>query len=278
MKVTVTMHGEFFFGLVWPEIAKKIEKLPGATSKNLPKYQFPYGTVIRIPRNVYLATLEGLPLDSVELENPKNNSGCIRAEPFKKFTTEEKKRYLDAFTLNSVNAHIAIDQQEEDEYVADSSATAQYRLMQLKNRSGTRLQVLRSNIQGWGVFAKKPIKKGEMIIEYVGEVISAALEDKREAFYDTQELGCYMFRVPDEEETVDATMKGNIARFINHSCNPNAKTDHIIIGQTKKIIIYAICDISPGEEIAYNYMFAIDDEDKVPCSCGAPNCKGYMNV
>jgi len=153
-----------------------------------------------------------------------------------------------------------------------------YRTMQLKNRNGTRLQVLRSKIQGWGVFAKQFIKKGELIIEYVGEVVSSALEDKREAFYDAQDLGCYMFRIPDEEETVDATMKGNIARYINHSCKPNAKTNHIVIGGQKKIIIYAIRDIKPGDEIAYNYMFAIDDEDKVPCTCGAPNCKGYMNV
>uniref|UniRef100_A0A6B2LMW1 [histone H3]-lysine(4) N-trimethyltransferase n=1 Tax=Arcella intermedia TaxID=1963864 RepID=A0A6B2LMW1_9EUKA len=150
--------------------------------------------------------------------------------------------------------------------------------MKLKNKTGSRLQVLRSGIQGFGVFAKCPIKKGEMIIEYVGELISADLEDKREALYDSLDLGCYMFRIPDEEETIDATMKGNMARFINHSCDPNAKTDHIVVEDQKKIIIYAIRDIYPGEEIAYNYMFAIDDEDKVPCYCGAKNCKGYMNV
>lgn len=58
---------------------------------------------------------------------------------------------------------------------------------------------------------------------------------------------------------------------------PNAKTDHIYYNDQTKIVIYAIRDIHPGEEISYDYMFAVDD-DKVPCTCGAAKCKGFMNV
>jgi len=44
----------------------------------------------------------------------------------------------------------------------------------------------------------------------------------------------------------------------------------------KKIIIFAKKDIKAGEEIAYDYMFPIEDE-KVPCRCGAATCRGTMN-
>ena len=59
---------------------------------------------------------------------------------------------------------------------------------------------------------------GEMVIEYAGEEIRAVLTDKREKYYESKGIGCYMFRI-DDEVVVDATMKGNAARFINHSCD-----------------------------------------------------------
>lgn len=64
---------------------------------------------------------------------------------------------------------------------------------------------------------------------------------------------------------------------LTFSLKPNAQTDWMVINGEKKIIIFALTDIQPGEEISYNYMFSADG-DKVPCLCGAPNCKGFMNV
>ena len=62
------------------------------------------------------------------------------------------------------------------------------------------------------------LQAGEMVIEYAGEEIRAVLTDKRENYYESKGIGCYMFRI-DDEVVVDATMKGNAARFINHSCD-----------------------------------------------------------
>lgn len=59
---------------------------------------------------------------------------------------------------------------------------------------------------------------GEMVIEYAGELIRATLTDKREKHYESKGIGCYMFRI-DDNFVVDATMRGNAARFINHSCD-----------------------------------------------------------
>lgn len=56
-----------------------------------------------------------------------------------------------------------------------------------------------------------------MVIEYAGELIRSTLTDKRERYYDSRGIGCYMFKI-DDNLVVDATMRGNAARFINHSC------------------------------------------------------------
>ena len=74
-----------------------------------------------------------------------------------------------------------------------------------------------SQIHGRGLYAKRPLVEGEMIIEYAGELIRPILTDYRERYYDSKGIGCYMFRV-DEEQVVDATEKGNAARFVNHAC------------------------------------------------------------
>lgn len=57
-----------------------------------------------------------------------------------------------------------------------------------------------------------------MVIEYAGELIRSTLTDKRERYYDGRGIGCYMFKI-DDNFVVDATMRGNAARFINHSCD-----------------------------------------------------------
>ena len=86
------------------------------------------------------------------------------------------------------------------------------------------------------------------------------------------------FRI-DEDFHVDATIAGNIARFMNHSCAPNALSRIVDIGSRihdKRIIIFAARDLQVGEELQYDYQFALGGE-KIECHCGAPNCWGRMN-
>ena len=90
----------------------------------------------------------------------------------------------------------------------------------LKETSKLYVGVYRSQIHGRGLFCLREIEAGEMVIEYAGEVIRANLSDKREKYYTEKGIGCYMFRI-DDHFVVDATMKGNAARFINHSCEVN---------------------------------------------------------
>lgn len=81
-----------------------------------------------------------------------------------------------------------------------------------------RFEVKTSTIHGWGLFSKDDIEKDSMVIEYVGELIRNRVADEREKKYSERGLGsCYMFRL-NANYVVDATMKGNIGRFINHCC------------------------------------------------------------
>ncbi|KAK3540387.1 hypothetical protein QTP70_030408, partial [Hemibagrus guttatus] len=146
---------------------------------------------------------------------------------------------------------------------------------QLKFRK-KRLRFSRSLIHDWGLFAEEPIAADEMVIEYVGQSIRQVIADMRERRYEQEGIGSsYLFRV-DQDAIIDATKCGNLARFINHSCNPNCYAKVISVEAKKKIVIYSRQPISVNEEITYDYKFPIEDE-KIPCLCGAENCRGTLN-
>ena len=141
-----------------------------------------------------------------------------------------------------------------------------------------------SPIHGNGVFATKPIAKGEPIVEYKGTLITHAEADEK--YHGDIDTGhTFLFSLNDKY-ILDANRKGNVARWINHSCAPNAIAyvhEHASGKKKKeKVIIEGLRDIAPGEEITYDYGFEFD----VPytkellriwaCHCGAPGCTGTM--
>ncbi|KAK7086220.1 Histone-lysine N-methyltransferase setd1b [Halocaridina rubra] len=134
----------------------------------------------------------------------------------------------------------------------------------------------KSRIHDWGLFAMEAIGSDEMVIEYVGQSIRPVIADLREIQYEKIGIGSsYLFRI-DTESIIDATKCGNLARFINHSCNPNCYAKIISVETQKKIVIYSKQPIACGEEITYDYKFPIEEE-KIVCLCGAAQCKGTLN-
>lgn len=141
----------------------------------------------------------------------------------------------------------------------------------------------RSSIHSWGLFAGEDIEAGDMVVEYVGEVIRHSVANVRERRYElalrargsSDIASSYLFRLS-AERVVDATHKGNISRFINHSCDPTCMA-RILDG--RRIIMYARRDIQRGEEITYDYKFPHEDDPdkKIKCLCGARQCRGYLN-
>lgn len=137
--------------------------------------------------------------------------------------------------------------------------------------------VRKSRIAGKGAFATKRIRKGQRIIEYVGERITHRDADRR---YDDEAMRqhhTFLFSV-DETHVIDASVNGNDARFINHACDPNCEA----VDEDGHIFIEAIKNIQPGTELTYDYQFERDDADdpeveaRYPCRCGSSQCRGTI--
>ena len=134
-----------------------------------------------------------------------------------------------------------------------------------------------SKIHGRGVYARTNIPKGTRLIEYAGELITHAEADRRYDDEDTSDHHTFLF-ILNEKWCVDAVRGGNIARFINHSCDPNCIAWII----DDKIWIDALRPIRKGEELGYEYEYefekgyTIEDLEAYPCFCGSPKCRGTI--
>lgn len=136
-----------------------------------------------------------------------------------------------------------------------------------------------SPIQGVGAFATRRIPKGTRLIEYTGERISNDEADRRYPDDDTQARHHTFLFAIDDEVVVDAAVGGNESRFINHSCAPNCEA---VIDDDDRIWIETLRAIKPGEELAYDYAFILDEphtpaaKRRYPCTCGARTCRGTI--
>src|SRR3979490_2358488 len=138
-------------------------------------------------------------------------------------------------------------------------------------------EVRHSPIHGFGVFATRRIRKGTMVIEYLGDRVSHGQAGARYEDKDPNDNHTFLFTV-DAKTVIDAGVNGNEARYINHGCDPNCES--IIVN--KRVFIVAIRTIQPGEELSYDYQIQRDRDDApnvdevYACRCGAQRCRGSM--
>lgn len=132
--------------------------------------------------------------------------------------------------------------------------------------------------RGWGLLADENIKAGQFVIEYCGEVISSEEAKERSQTYEAQGLrDAYIISLT-ASSFIDATRKGSLGRFINHSCQPNCETRKwTVLGETR-VGIFATQDINVGTELAYDYNFEWYGGVNVRCLCGAPNCSIFLGA
>lgn len=124
---------------------------------------------------------------------------------------------------------------------------------------------VKRGLEGMGLFAGENIKKGEMIIEYIGNIITTK---------EANELATnqYLFEI-NSRKTIDGSPKWNIARYCNHACDEasNAESD-IVKG---RVFVKATKDIKEGEEIYYDYGEEFIKEHIDPHGC---RCKAKKHV
>lgn len=142
---------------------------------------------------------------------------------------------------------------------------------------GRRIQVRKSGIHGKGVYAIRPIKAGDRVLEYKGEIITWKKAEARHPHDINQPNHTFYFHL-DDGHVIDAKHTGNSAKWINHSCEPNLEATQ----DGNRIFLNALRDIKVGEELSYDYGLVIDLR-KTPrvkkdfaCFCGAANCRGTM--
>lgn len=150
------------------------------------------------------------------------------------------------------------------------------------HRNGTKPKeppfiIRKSRIHGWGAYATRRIRKGQRIIEYIGQRIS---HEEAESRYDEDAMEnptTYLFTV-DDTLVIDSTRWGNRAKYINHSCDPNCES----VNEEGRIFVEAVKNIQPGAELTYDYHLECDGpygsewRKRYACRCGARICRGTL--
>jgi uncharacterized protein len=150
-------------------------------------------------------------------------------------------------------------------------------------RPARRIQVRKSGVHGKGVFALQPIARGERIIEYKGRIISWPEAEARHPHDPEQPNHTFFFSLDDGSHVIDGNDRGNAARWINHSCQPNCVADEHSDGVGKgRVFIRAKRKLRAGEELFYDYGLVIDEpltkklKQEYACRCGSRQCRGTL--
>src|SRR3982750_3694964 len=138
--------------------------------------------------------------------------------------------------------------------------------------------VRNSPIHGRGVFATRTIPKGEEIIEYRGQRTTWDIGSERQGLDPADPYHTFLFELEDGR-VIDASVRGNAARWINHSCDPNCEA---LEDDDGRVFIHARRTIRAGDELAYDYRLHIDGRitkampEAYECRCGTRRCRGSL--
>jgi uncharacterized protein len=135
-----------------------------------------------------------------------------------------------------------------------------------------------SPTHGRGAFATRTIRKGTRIVEYRGARIKWEVADKRAPTDPMDPYHTFLLDLGDGR-VIDASQRGNTARWINHSCDPNCE---VIEYDGGRVFVHARCTIRAGEELRYDYRLQYDGPMSArarrafSCRCGAKRCRGTL--
>ncbi|KAF9286180.1 histone methyltransferase set2 [Mortierella antarctica] len=142
--------------------------------------------------------------------------------------------------------------------------------------ANAKVDVVRTEKKGFGLRAMHNIEAGEFVMEYLGEVLPHASFIKRTREYSVAGVEHFYFMSLQADEVIDATKKGCLARFINHSCNPNCHLEKWVVGPKLRIGIFSIKRINAGDELTFDYQFERYGVEAQKCYCGEANCTGFI--
>ncbi|KAF2368332.1 WW domain [Trinorchestia longiramus] len=138
------------------------------------------------------------------------------------------------------------------------------------------VEVFNAEEKGCGVRATSVISPGTFIMEYVGEVFDQREFRRRRKDYGKDGTAHFYFMALRVDQFIDATKKGNISRFVNHSCDPNAETQKWTVNGELRIGFFATKFIAVGEEINFDYRMERYGREPQKCYCGTAVCRGWL--
>ncbi|KAK0940849.1 hypothetical protein LTR29_007567 [Friedmanniomyces endolithicus] len=138
------------------------------------------------------------------------------------------------------------------------------------------VEVLKTPDRGFGVRSCRTWAPGQIIMEYTGEIVSEG-ECQRRIREDYKDKQCYYLMELERGLIIDGT-KGSMARFINHSCEPNCEVRMVKVNGTPRMGVFAgEGGVATGQELTYDYNFDNFGEKQQMCYCGAATCRGYLS-
>ncbi|CAF1412778.1 unnamed protein product [Rotaria sordida] len=155
------------------------------------------------------------------------------------------------------------------------------RRFQRRSYVNHKLALFKTEMKGYGLRTKTPIRKGRFLVEYIGEVIDMDELGRRNKKYKRDgNIHQYVMSLI-HGTVIDSTIKGNWARFINHSCEPNCVAEKWLVNGEYRMGIFSKRDLNINEEITIDYRFetfGTSDLTNEKCYCGASTCRGTINI
>uniref|UniRef100_A0A1J3F670 Histone-lysine N-methyltransferase ASHH2 n=1 Tax=Noccaea caerulescens TaxID=107243 RepID=A0A1J3F670_NOCCA len=148
---------------------------------------------------------------------------------------------------------------------------------QFQKRKYVKFERFQSGKKGYGLRLLEDVREGQFLIEYVGEVLDMQSYETRQKDYASVGQKHFYFMTLNGNEVIDAGAKGNLGRFINHSCEPNCRTEKWMVNGEICVGIFSMQDLKKGQELTFDYNYVrVFGAAAKKCYCGSSHCRGYI--
>ncbi|KAJ3034369.1 Histone-lysine N-methyltransferase setd2 [Rhizophlyctis rosea] len=146
----------------------------------------------------------------------------------------------------------------------------------LRRKQWKQLEIFKAGEKGLGVRALEDIAAGELVSEYVGELLDAPEFEKRKKEYSDANIQHFYFLHLGNGETIDSLNYGNASRLFNHSCSPNMRLEKWGVGRSARVAFYAVEGIKAGTELCFDYQMIVKEQQI--CACRSEECRGFIGA
>ncbi|KAH7057263.1 hypothetical protein B0J12DRAFT_407487 [Macrophomina phaseolina] len=271
-------------------MAEKLDLFP---KKKLPEhkrpfepFQLPYDVFCPLPKEAKVKDWRELKKNEYKGEDAQEIKARARDQC-------KKQRQMEASTCNCVgrcerdgcfNASLFFECDDRSCNLGPNCGNRQFNNLQKRYKDDTRqgkyfksfnvgVEVMETPDRGHGVRAMRPFHQDQIVVEYIGEIITQQESDRRvnEVYKDHKAF--YLMNFYDK--LIIDGYRGNVARFVNHSCDPNCRMEKWTVNGEQRMALFANRNIMTGEELTWHYNFESYGKEQ-PCYCGAWNCAGVI--